>query len=340
MTNEKNYLKHVLYILSYVLVLGIEAYFVRSMKVLYSPYAYLGTLVILGLILNFAFLFVFKNSDKPLIALSLYQLIQAALAFLAAYFFFHLPWKESLAYPCGALFALALFAVIRSDLALRSALTTVLVAAGFTIALRLSSVSGGLLFAIALLNGFYLGSCQLKNNEIQKGFWQSALIFTAALALGRAAIQYYLVQSAYDSLGVVITHPYTFVGLFAGILIPPLYHNALKERAMGTVFGIIVLGILFPALLGVFIHVRPFAGYLLGFTISAFIAGNFLQAPFSLNILSYFTYAVGVGGLSVFALLSNLSRGIRLGILAGVFALSLIGYVVKSLIQKDKSTVS
>jgi len=331
-------MKQGMFIFSYLLILAIEAYFIRSVKVLYSPYVFLGAMAAFGLLLNFVFLFVFGKSEKPLIPLTLYQLIQAALGFLIAYFLFHLSWQESLAYPAGALSGLVAFAVIRSGQGLRSALLAVLLAAGFTISLRLSSVSGGLLFALALLNGFYLGSRLLAGNLLQAAAWEGALIFTASLALGRAAIQYYLIQSGYDALGVVVTQPYTFIGLFAGIFTPLLYVLALRDRVAGAFAGILILGLFFPWLLGIFIHVRPFAGYLLGFTVSAFTAGILLQGPLSLGLLGYLTYASGAAGLTVFSLLSNLSRGVRLGILAGVFALSVLAYVLKNLIQKNSNS--
>ena len=54
-------------------------------------------------------------------------------------------------------------------------------------------------------------------------FWQSPAFCFPLLAVARAAIQYYLLESNYASLGVVITHPYTFVALFAGIFLPGIY---------------------------------------------------------------------------------------------------------------------
>lgn len=337
MIHENKYMKHGLYILSYLLLIGIETYFIRSVKILYSPHIFLGSLAALGLLLNFIFLFLFKNKENAVSAFSIYQVIQAALSFLMAYFLFHLTWKESAAYPVAALIALAVFVLIRSELSLRSALMTVLLAAGFTISLRLSGVSGGLIFALALLNSFYLGSCLLKNQDAQKSFWQSAVLFTTSLALGRASIQYYLVQSGYDALGVVLTHSYTFVGLFAGILLPLIYRSMLKEKITGSLIAILLLGIFFPWIFGIFIHVRPFAGYLVGFVVSAFITGVFLQAPFSLNLVSYLNYGAAILGVTVFAMLSNLSRGIRLGMLAAVFTVSLIAYVIRALLLKNKS---
>lgn len=337
MIHENKYLKHGLYIFSYLLLIAIEAYFIRSVKILYSPHIFLAAIASLGLLLNFIFLLIFKNKDNAVGVFSIYQIIQAALTFLMAYFLFHLTWRDSLAYPVGALMALAAFTLIRSEISLRSALMIVLLAAGFTIALRLSAVNGGLLFALALLNSFYLGSCLLKKQEVQKSFWQSAVLFTASLALGRAAIQYYLVQSGYDALGVVLTHSYTFVGLFAGILLPMVYSSMVKEKVTSTLLAILLLGVFFPWLFGIFIHVRPFAGYLLGFAVSAFITGIYIQAPLSLNIVSFLNYAAAVFGLSVFSTLSNLSRGIRLGMIAAIFAVSLLAYVVRALLLKNKS---
>ncbi len=346
MTNEKPLFKHGVFVLSYLLLVGIEAYFIRSVKVLYSPYLFLAVLLALGLILNFVFLFLFKNSENPFgppeqplfMGFALYQVIQAALAFLIACFLFHLPWKESLAYPSGALLGFVAFLLIRSELSLRNVLLTVLLALGFTISLRLSAVNGGLLFALALASGFYLGSGLLSKNPMQQTAWENVALFTGVLALGRAAIQYYLVTTGYDSLGVVITQPYTFVGLFAGFFVPIIYWLVLKDKLAGTIITFLVLGIFFPWVLGVFIHVRPFAGYLLGFVISSFIVGILFSAPRSLTLLSYLNFASGVFGLTLFGLLSNLGRGVRIAILGGLFILALLEYIIQSLIQKNKSS--
>lgn len=337
MTHEKCFLKHGIFILSYLLLVGIEAYFIRSIHVLYSPYLLLGILVALGLGLNFVFLFVFGKKEQGFAPFVLCQGIQAVLIFLITFFLFNLSWENSLVYPAGAILGVLAFWLLRSELALRNVLLTILLAAGFTIALRLSAVSGGLLFALVLLNSFYLGSKLLASHPSEQSLWESVVIFTVSLALGRAAIQYYLIQSAYDSLGVVITHPYTFVALFAGFLLPIVYGQVIKDKGMGAWMALLVLGIFFPWTFGIFIHVRPFAGYLLGFALSSFMMGILFSGPLSLSLLSYLNYASGVLGLTVFSLLSNLSRGIRLGMLAAVFVLAVLVYVIQSLIQKNKS---
>lgn len=337
MNQQKCFLKHGLFILTYLLLAGIECYFIRSVKILYSPYLFLGILLSLGLVLNFVFLMLFKDSKSVLLSFSLYQLVQASLAFLLAFFLFHLSWKQSLVYSAGAILALLSFALIRLDFSLKNILITLFLAAGFTLALRLSGVSGGLLFALAVLNGFYLGSRLLSVDSIQQNLWENLALFTGVLALGRACIQYYLVTTGYDNLGVVITHPYTFVALFAGVFVPLVYHLILKDRLLGLITSFLILGIFFPWILGVFVHVRPFAGYLLGYVVSVFMVGLLFSGPRSLVLLSYFNFASGVFGLTLFALLSNLSRGIRLGILAGLFILTTLIYVIQSLITKNKS---
>ncbi len=337
MTNEKTYLKHGIYIISYLLLVGIEAYFIRSVKVLYSPYIFLGTMMGLGLILNFIFLFIFGKNEKAFMAFGVYQLIQGALAFLIAFFMFQIPWQASLAYPSGALLALLAFCLIRSELALQNILITILIAAAFTVSLRLSAVSGGLLFALAVMNGFYLGSKLLNSQDAQQSLWENLVLFSTSLALGRAAIQYYLIESGYDSLGVVITQPYTFVALFAGFLLPLAYGHLIKNRQASAWAMLLVLGVIFPWLFGIFIHVRPFSGYLLGFVVSTFIAGLLFSGPLTLNLLAYLNYGSGILGLTLFKILSNLSRGIRLSILAGIFVLTVLVYVIQSLIKKNKA---
>ncbi|GEM_PF-5953396 len=336
MTNGNSYFKHGLFLLSYLLLLAVESYFIRSVKVLYSPYLFLGSLVVLGLGLNFIFLFLFGKQEKALLPFLLYQVIQASLAFLISCFLFHLSWETSLAYPAGALIAFVSFVLIRVESALKNIFLALFLAGGLALALRLSAVNGALLFAFALLNGFYLGGKLLSSHSLAEKSWEGAVFFTTTLALGRAAIQYYLIESNYDSLGVVITHPYTFVALFAGIFLPIVYTLILKDRLLNSILTFILLGILFPWIFGVFIHVRPFAGYLLGFVVSSFVVGILFSAPFTLTLLSYCNLASGVIGVTLFSMLANLSRGLRLGILAGVFALSLLGYFLQTLLQKNK----
>lgn len=337
MNTNKCYFKQGVFILSYLLLLGVEAYFIKAVKLLYSPYSFLGTLIALGLILNFVFMFVFGKGTNKNLPFCIYQLIQAGLAFLISYFLFHITWKESLVYSAGALGAMLSFVLIRSELSLKNILLLFLLGMEFAISLRLSEVSGGLLFALAFLNSFYLGNALLESSEEQKSLWSNVVLFTSVLALGRAAIQYYLIKSGYDSLGVVITLPYSFAGLFAGFLLPLVYTQIIKDKKAGCVLTFLVAALFFPWVLGIFIHVRPFAAYLLGFVLSAFVAGILYSAPLGLTLVSYLNFASAVFGLTVFASLANLGRGIRLAILGGVFVVSLLTYIIQSLLQKNKS---
>src|SRR4030095_679629 len=165
-------------------------------------------------------------------------------------------------------------------------------AVSFALSLRLQGVFGGLLFAGALLNGFYPALKSLNPRRVEKALWTKALFFTALLAASRAAIQYYLVESTYAPLGVVVTHPYTFAALFAGFLIPSLAIVMDRDRLLPKALTLVLFGVLFPLTLGIFIHVRPMAGYLLGLAAGGFLCGLIFSGTFAEGVLVYLSLAV------------------------------------------------
>jgi hypothetical protein len=156
------------------------------------------------------------------------------------------------------------------------------------------------------------------------------MAFGAFLVAGRAAIQYYLWTSGYAELGVVVTHPYTFLALFAGLFLPLLYPALEGEELFPNTVLLVLAGVVAPLALGVFIHVRPMAAYLFGIVASVFAAGILLKSPFRVAVLGYLSLAAGCAGLPLFRQLSNLSRTVRLEILGGIFLLSVIFYLIRA----------
>ncbi|MDX1386193.1 MAG: hypothetical protein R3257_01290 [bacterium] len=307
---------------SYLAVLGTALYFAKALDATYPGSYQVVSLTGMGLLLGLAFSRILKNFTGIL----LFNLLQGALAFVLSYFLFRMGWKASLAYPAGAVVAMGIAWVI--GLGYSSRLTGLLLsaflAAGFAIALRLQGVPGGLFFALALLNGYWLALASQESSEEKQSLWIRALFFGSLLAVGRAAIQFYLVKSNYANLGVVITHPYTYLALYAGIFVPLLAWVLRKEELLHPVVTVILLGVVFPLILGVYIHVRPMAGFLLGLVTAAFLLGLMVPKTLTHALISYLSLATVIFGLPLFKALNNLSRWIRLEILGGLLILGMI----------------
>jgi len=329
-------------IFSYLVTAGLAVYFARGISGLHSAIYLVVALGVGGLVLGTLFWLMFKgkletsSSGGALIPFLTFSLIQAGIGYAVAKYLFNLPWDSALAFPAGAIMGLLLFFLLLNSppTAWTRFLAAGFLAGGLVIALRLQgNVFGGLLYALALLNGVCLGMAALRGEE-EKHYWGKAILFLAFLAAGRAAIQYYLLVSSYASLGVVITHPYTFVALFSGFFLLIAYPNLAAERPFPVPVICILLGILLPLALGIFIHVRPMSAYLLGLVVSGFAVGVLSSAPYSTAIIGYLSLAAATLGLPLFKDYSNLSRTLRLEVLAGIFVLTLVLHFVS---QKMKS---
>ncbi|HCU25359.1 MAG TPA: hypothetical protein DF383_10090 [Deltaproteobacteria bacterium] len=254
---------------------------------------------------------------------------QAVAAYALSRYYFNLDWQTALAYPAGAVLALGAFFVLSCGFssAFTSILLGVLLAGGFALSLRLGEVFGGLLYSLALLGSALLVKKILASDSAAERLWQRLIFFVALLAAGRAAIQYYLLQSNYANLGVVVTHPYTYLALVAGVFLPALLWINERDRLMPTALALVLFGILLPLVLGVFVHVRPMGGYLLGLVTVSFLFGVIFAETYSMGILTYLNLAAVVLALPLFAKLTILSRVTRLEILGGLALLLLLGYV-------------
>ncbi|MFO1519229.1 MAG: hypothetical protein U1F57_06165, partial [bacterium] len=231
MTAQNSNQNRAAYGIAYAVTLALTLYFAKGVKTIHPPHFLVLALALSGLALNGVFWAVFrKRADGEAkgpcsMPVLIFQILQGAVGFAVSHYVFNLDWMVSLAFPLGALTAFAVFFAILSGFgdSVRSILTALLITGGLAVALRLEGVFGGLLFAIALLNGYLLGQKSLCSDPAKAELWGKALFYGSLVAVGRAAIQYYLLESNYASLGVVITHPYTFVALFAGIFLPGIY---------------------------------------------------------------------------------------------------------------------
>lgn len=302
-------------------------YFTRTISTLHSAWLLTFLLAGVGLAVGFGFSLLSESASSAtrLVMALIFAAVQGALAYAMAHYYFQLDWQTAVAYPMGALVAWIVFALLicRYPSGVSSVLAAAFLALGLVVALRLGGVWGGLTYSFALLNSAIPGNRWLEaRDEIASELWRRAIFFGALLAFGRAAIQYYLLQSNYAGLGVVVTHPYTYIGLFAGIFLPALLWVASRERWMHPALLLVLLGVVLPVALGVFIHVRPFAAYMLGLVTASFLFGLLFVDTYGMGLLTYINLGVGILGLPLFTQLSGLSRVARLEIL-GVLAVVL-----------------
>lgn len=340
--NSKSLLFNFLF--AYLVNLGFACYFSKGVKTLYPSYLLVLILALGGLAIGGALSFLFVKKEEAKSGCTIYaifQLIQGLLGFGLAYYLFHLPLKGSFVFPIATLINLLIwfFLSVELSVSLASILLSVFIAIGLSVVLRLNGVWGGLFYSLLLLNSFSFGFKNTNCSESKQMLFFKALCFGSMLAVGRGVIQYYLLQTNYDSLGVVITHPYTFVALFVGVFIPVIFWVMQKENAMNVYLQIILFGLFLPFLLGVFLHVRPFAGYLLGLVISSFMIGLlFVESDFFQSIV-YGNFAVAIFSIPIFQKMSYLNRSNRIGLLAIFFAVFIVVYLFIKLFQRKNETL-
>ena len=313
---------------AYAINVAAALYFSKALTLLHSPYLLVGALAVLGMALAAGFHLVGGKEEGgggtgKLVLGLIFAAVQAGLAYALARYLFNLGWQSALAYPIGVSVAWIVFALLfcRYPTSLAALLSAAFIAGGLVIALRLGGVWAGLIFSLGLLNSCVLGSKGLGRASAEYEIWERALFFAALLAAGRAAIQYYLLQSNYGALGVVITHPYTYVALFAGVFLPALYWISQRDGFCHPALALVLLGVVLPLALGVFVHVRPLAGFLLGLVTASYLLGILCSGTYGMGLLSYLGLATATLGLPLFVKLANLSRVARLEILGGIAVL-------------------
>ncbi|HEX5033205.1 MAG TPA: hypothetical protein VFW62_01880 [bacterium] len=305
---------------AYLVNLAGALYFTKTITTLHSAWLMTFLLAGVGLALGFGFSLLSESASAGtrLVIALIFAAVHGLLAYALAHYYFQLPWQAALSYPVGAAVSWIVFALLlcRYPTGISAVLAAAFLALGLIVALRLGGVWGGLVYSFGLLNSAIPGNRWLEaRDEVAGELWRRAIFFAALLAAGRAAIQYYLLQSNYATLGVVVTHPYTYIGLFAGIFLPALLWVATRERWLHPALILVLLGVIFPLALGVFIHVRPFSAYLLGLVTASFLFGLLFVDTYAMGILAYLNLGAGVFGLPLFAKLSDLSRVARLEIL-------------------------
>jgi hypothetical protein len=317
---------HLLFVWGYALVLGAALYFAKAMGTVHSPIYLVLLLAGLGLGLGLGLR---PLLSRGLIVFLLFELLQGGLAFIFARFLFAWPWQGSLAYPAGALMAcLALWMVRgRENSNFLALILGAFLAGGLVVTLRLAGIPGGLAYTLALLNSYYPGAKLLSDDKESKGLWIRALFLTALLAVGRAVIQYYLVESQYANLGVVITHPYSYVALFGGLVLPFLAVSCSREKILAPALWVPLLAVIVPLSLGVFVHVRPMGGFLLGLVTAGFLTGLLFEEIVALGLLQTLAMATVTLALPLFKHFSDLSRVVRLEILAGLLVVAVVVYL-------------
>ncbi len=342
--NLENSKKNLLvFLFTYLVNLGFACYFSKAVKTVYPSYLLVLILGIGGLFSGFLLSSFSKKEESRLstFVFAAFQLFQGLIGFAIAYFLFHLSFKESFIFPIGATLGLLIWYVLSLDLSfsISSIFLAVFVAIGLALTLRLKGVWGGLCYGFVLLNSFGFVFKSWSRSESTREFFFRAILCGSVLAIGRAVIQYYLVQTSYDSLGIVITHPYTFVALFIGILTPMVFGAIQKEKAMNFYWQLVLFGIFLPFLLGVFLHVRPFAAYLFGLVISGYMTGLRVVESDFVQPVMFLNFAVAIFSIPVFQELSYFSRSNRLMLLTAVFAVFIIFCLFIKLFQRKNETL-
>lgn len=321
-------------IFSYVVILGLGIYFGWHVDGVMPRYFLLLCLAAVGLLIGAVLMAMASSAVKNLqtpspMPIWLQAVLQSGLGFVLGFYVFKLTWMNALIFPIGAVTAAVVWTAIRigNRPALASLVSAMLIASAFAISLRVGGIQGSFLFGLGMLNAGLLGATLLLNQDEQRSQWARALIFGAFLVAGRAAIQYYLLSSNYATYGVVVTHPYSFVALFAGLFIPIIYTQLEDERSLPKAIIWIALGILLPLCLGIFFHARPMAAYLFGVVVAGFAVGVIRGGSLGVTVLGYLTLAAICFGYPLFKETTNLSRTFRLEILGGIFLVCVIGYL-------------
>jgi len=319
-----------LFVVSYLIVLGLALFFSKGISEVHSARYLVLALAGMGLVVGVLFIFLSKKRERGSSAISflIFQLVQGGLGFLISFYIFDLPLKENFAYPSGAGIAFIAWWSLspRRSSSLSGMILAGFLALGLVIALRLGGVFSSLVFGLALLNSFWLGTVLLSSEESTRELWLRSIFYISLLVVGRAVIQYYLLKSNYASLGVVITHSYTYAALFAGFALPAVFGILQRDRVLHPILGLVILGIGLPLVLGTFFHVRPMAGFLLGLVSSSFLFGLLFFSQYTVGLLSYLSLAAVALGLPLFKSLNNLSRVLRLEILGALLVAALLGY--------------
>jgi hypothetical protein len=324
---------------TYLITLGLALFFAKGVTALHPPHFLAILLAASGLLLCGIFLFISRNQkNSSFVLFAVFQVLQGVLGFAVSRYVFNLPVPGALLFPAGAVLSLFTYGAVAEDFApsAASVLLSFFLTGGLAVGLRLHGVFGGLIYTLALLNGFWLGGRLFSSKILNLQIWQKALFFAGVLAVARAVIQYYLLESNYASLGVVITHPYTFVALFAGLLVPSIFGVVQRDQLLPWILNFLLLGVLLPIVLGIFLHVRPMAGYLMGLAAGSFIVGILLEGTYGVGWLTYLSLGIVTLSLPLFKELTNLNRLIRLEILGGVMILAVIFYLIFSSFQSNK----
>lgn len=203
------------------------------------------------------------------------------------------------------------------------ALTLVLVAGGcLLLANRLFGMFGVTLTGIGLsVLLLAQGRAPLLTGILVSGF------------AGRAFLQLFLDRTYLNQYGVDLTHTYTSFGLIAAFFVP--FALAALRRTIapsGLFLGLEALAVLlFPVLMGYFIHVDPLASYLAGLLVTVYVLGILAEeglttyrfAPLMPPLL---LSAAALSILSAPWLITvlNVTRKERLIVFAGVVALLLV----------------
>ncbi|MBF0493075.1 MAG: hypothetical protein HQM15_09885 [Deltaproteobacteria bacterium] len=245
-----------------------------------------------------------------------FQIIQVTLTFSLSYFIFRLPALYGVAFVASALLGLLAVCLLpKLPAFLQSIVSVVLGALALTISLRVGGVFAACFSSLLFLNLLPLGLKIVP--EAQRFAFVKILSFWGLLFVGRAALQYYLLESGYDALGVVISNPYSFAALFAGISLPFIYSVCAREEKFPHLGSVFLLGLMIPLLLGFIFHVRPMAGFLMGLVCAAYWLGLSENQNEDFILVALLAFVTTGLGMTFFKESLSFTRGMSLAILSG-----------------------
>jgi len=314
---------------SLLLVFWVAFEFGKGAKVLWPNY--MSPLILLFLSFGSAALIslFFKKSLKPFIA---YALVVGSLGFALLFWGAHFTWQQALCVPLAAGTVVLLAGLAgRVGLSLVSLFELAFLAGTLVLALRLGGILGASFYGIVLISSFFIFSAQ----DNLKTFGAQLAFSVGLLVIGRAAIQYYLLQSGYASLGVVVSVPYSFLLLFLGFALPLVLQRLSAEgECSWLLWGVVSL--LLPLSLGFIFHSRALAAYLLGLVSSGFIVFVLWRVPLRLGYFVYLNLILACAALPYFVQYSYLGRLPRVGILT-LSALLLAFALLPQCLKKDST---
>jgi len=339
---QKISLKNIIYfILIYLSLLFLSCSFSKNIKALFPPFYFILSLSLGGMLLNLLLSGLMALSKDSLgaffkhLLLFVFCLLQGLMVCALSAWVFRLPASYCIVFSLVSFVSfMAVLLLPRLPQVLCFILASILGALLLTVSLRIGGVFLSLASSFLFLNLLPL-SLKLVSDDHRKA-WMNILSFWGLLFLARAVIQYYLIHSGYESLGVVISQPYTFAALFAGVAVAYFFDAFREVENFPRLALAVFLALVFPSVIGFVFHARPLAGYLMGLSISAYFMGLFKKENEDLILLTLLSFLFLSFGVDLFKSSLTQTRTVSLIILSGGVLVSLVYFSILFFVTQRK----